>query len=74
MSEHTIRGHETIAWIGLSGEGSEAEPATLEDAIHDLALQAAKTHLGKPIKVVEIEFIAGNPHITQYKVKGVPDG
>ncbi|HEX4745775.1 MAG TPA: hypothetical protein VFU99_02735 [Gaiellaceae bacterium] len=72
MSDQTIRGHETIAWIGLSGEGSEAQPATLEEAIHDVALQAAKTHRGKPIRVVEIEFIADNPHITQYRVKGVP--
>jgi len=72
VSDQTIRGHDTIAWIGVSPEGSEAQPATLGDAIHDAALQAAKTHRGQPIKVVEIEFIADNPHITQYKVKAVP--
>ena len=72
MSDQQIRGHDTIAWVGVSPEGSEAQPATLEGAIHDAALQAAKTHRGQPVRVVEIEFIADNPHITQYKVKAVP--
>jgi hypothetical protein len=73
MSE-AIRGHESVSWVGISEERSEEEGATLEEAIHDVALQAAKTHHGKPIKIVDIEFIAHNPHITQYKVKAVPGG
>jgi len=69
-----IRGHDTIAWVGISEAESEEEPATLEAAIHDAALQAAKTHHDLPIRVVDIEFTAHNPHITQYKVKAVPGG
>ena len=69
-----IRGHDTIAWVGISEAESEEEPATLEAAIHDAALQAAKTHRDLPIRVVDIEFTAHNPHITQYKVKAVPGG
>lgn len=69
-----IRGHESVSWVGISEARSEEEGATLEAAILDVALQAARTHHGKPIKVVEIEFIAHNPHITQYKVKAVPGG
>jgi hypothetical protein len=73
MSEE-IRGHDTIAWVGISDALSEDEPATLEAAIHDAALQAAQTHHGQAISVVEIQFTAHNPHITQYKVKAVPGG
>lgn len=73
MSE-TVRGHESVSWVGISEADSEEAPATLEAAIHDAALQAAQSHHGKPIAVVEIEFTAHNPHITQYKVKAVPSG
>jgi hypothetical protein len=69
-----IHGHDSIAWVGISDARSESEPATLEEAIHDAALQAAKTHAGQTISVVEIQFEAHNPHITQYKVKAVPGG
>jgi len=75
MNDQLIRGHDTIAWVGISPPAlSSDDPATLEAAIHDAALQAAKTHRGQPIKVVDIEFTADNPHITQYKVKAVPAG
>ena len=73
MSE-VIRGHQSVSWVGISDAESEEIPATLEAAIHDAALQAAQSHHGKPIKVVEIEFTADNPHITQYKVTAVPGG
>lgn len=74
MPDQEIRGHDSIAWVGISNAQSEDAPATLEDAIHDAALQAARTHANKPISIVEIEFVAHNPHITQYKVKAVPGG
>lgn len=73
MSEQ-VHGHESVSWVGVSEALSEDEPATLEAAIHDAALQAARTHSGKPVNVVEIEFTAHNPHITQYKVRAVPGG
>ena len=71
--EEEIRGHEIDAFVGIS-EGTEGEPATLEKAIHDAALQAATDFAGKPMNVVSIEFTAGNPHITQYKVIAAPGG
>ena len=73
MSE-TPKGQQSVSWVGISEAESEERPATLEDAIHDAALQAAQTHAELPIKVVDIEFTAHNPHITQYKVKAVPGG
>lgn len=74
MNDQEIHGHESVAWVGMSDAHSEDEPATLEAAIHDAALQAAKTHPNQSIRVVDIEFVAHNPHITQYKVKAVPGG
>lgn len=74
MYSEEIHGHDSVAWIGISDAQTESEPATLEEAIHDAALQAAKTHPGQTISVVEIQFTAHNPHITQYKVKAVPGG
>ena len=71
MHDQFIRGHKIEAIVGISKALSEEEPATLEAAIHDAALQAPH---GMPFNVVEIEFTAGNPHITQYKVKAVPSG
>jgi hypothetical protein len=62
------------AYLGVS-EGSEDEPATLEAAIHDAAIQAVRGgHGDVPFKVVHIEFAAHNPHITAYKVIVTPGG
>ena len=75
MGSQEIQGDHSVFWIGVSNALSEDEPATLEDAIHDAALQAAHatpSYAGKPVRVVEIEFEAHNPHITQYKVKAIP--
>ena len=75
MYSEEIHGHDSVAWIGISDAQTESEPATLEEAIHDAALQAAHatpSYAGKPVRVVEIEFEAHNPHITQYKVKAIP--
>jgi len=75
MPDETIQGHETKAFVGISRAISEDQPAKLEDAIHDAALQAAQAgFVGSWVSVLEIEFEAHNPHITQYKVKAVPAG
>ena len=73
MSEEgEIRGHTIEAFVGVSDE-TEREPATLEKAIHDAALQAARAGLAdQAMQVVHIEFTAHNPHITQYKVIASP--
>ena len=73
MSEDdTIRGHAIEAFVGVS-DGTEESPATLEKAIHDAALQAARAGLAEQaLQVVHIEFTAHNPHITQYKVIASP--
>ena len=74
MREEEIYGHTIEAFVGIS-EQTESGPATLENAIHDAALQAARAGLaGKPVQVVHIEFTAANPHITQYKVIAAPSG
>jgi hypothetical protein len=70
--EGDIRGHTIEAFVGIS-DGTENAPATLEKAIHDAALQAASAGLAEmPMQVVQIEFTAHNPHITQYKVIASP--
>lgn len=66
--EEEIRGHTIEAFVGISDE-TKGAPATLEQAIHDAALQAARAGFAdQPMQVVHIEFTAHNPHITQYKV------
>lgn len=61
------------AYVGVSDGTSDDEPATLGDAIHDAALQAvAGGHGDMPLQVVQIEFTAHNPHITQFKVIATP--
>jgi hypothetical protein len=60
------------AYVGIS-EGSEDEPATVEAAIHDAAIQAVADGMGdRPLNVVSIEFTAHNPHITAYKIIATP--
>jgi hypothetical protein len=72
MSNEDIHGHTIEAFVGIS-DGTENAPATLEKAIHDAALQAASAGLAEtPMQVVQIEFTAHNPHITQYKVIASP--
>ena len=72
--EASSDGRTVPAYVGIS-EGSHDEPATLEDAIHDAALQAvAGGHGEVPLNVVMIEFVAHNPHITAYKVIATPKG
>lgn len=67
-------GRTVPAYLGIS-EGSEEEPATLEAAIHDAAIQAvAGGHGDVPLNVVTIELVAHNPHITAYKVIATPQG
>jgi hypothetical protein len=62
------------AYVGIS-EGSDHEPATLEAAIHDAAIQAVADGQGEvPCRVVHIEFVAHNPHITAYRVIATPGG
>ena len=62
------------AYVGIS-EGTDEEPATVEAAIHDAAIQAVLGGQAEvPFKVVSIEFTAHNPHITAYKVIVVPGG
>ena len=62
----------TPAYVGVS-EGTEEEPATLEAAIHDAAIQAvAGGQAEVPLRVVHIELEAHNPHITAYKVVVTP--
>jgi hypothetical protein len=68
MSGLTDEPRRLPAFVGIS-EGSEQEPATLEAAIHDAAIQAVAGGQGEvPCRVVHIEFTAHNPHITAYKV------
>ena len=45
------------------------KPATLEEALQDLAVQA---HAGgvEKVRVVSIELRAGNPHIKEFSVIG----
>ena len=70
--EGDIQGHTIEAFVGISNETRDA-PATLEKAIHDAALQAARAgRAEQPMQVVHIEFTAHNPHITQYKVIASP--
>ncbi len=72
--EETIRGHTMEVFVGVSDGETESAPATLEQAIHDAALQAARAGFAnKPLRVVNIEFTAHNPHITQYRVIAAPD-
>jgi len=73
MSEEEIRGHTIEVFVGVSGGETESTPATLEKAIHDAALQAARAGFAdQPMQIVHIEFTAHNPHITQYKVIASP--
>ena len=70
--EGDIHGHTIEAFVGVSKE-TENAPAELEKAIHDAALQAARAGLADtPLQIVQIEFTAHNPHITQYKVIASP--
>ena len=57
MSEEgEIRGHTIEAFVGVSDE-TESGPATLEKAIYDAALQAARAGLAdQAMQVVHIEF------------------
>jgi hypothetical protein len=72
MNDDEIRGHPMTVFVGVS-DGTEEEPASLEKAIHDAALQAAGNGFAhRPVQVVYIEFTAHNPHITQYKVIASP--
>lgn len=62
------------AYLGVS-EGTDESPATLEEAIHDAAIQAVRGgQADATLKVVHIEFTAHNPHITAYKVIVTPGG
>jgi ABC-type phosphate/phosphonate transport system substrate-binding protein len=62
------------AYVGISG-GTDDKPATLEEAIHDAALQAvADGQADVRFNVVSIEFAAHNPHITAYRVVITPGG
>jgi hypothetical protein len=64
----TPDGRTVPAYVGIS-EGSEDKPATLEEAIHDAAIQAVEGGHGEvPLNVVTIELVAHNPHIKAYKV------
>jgi hypothetical protein len=72
MRDEEIHGHTMEVFVGISN-GTEDEPATLEKAIHDAALQAAGAGFAeRPVQVVHIEFKAHNPHITQYTVIASP--
>ena len=74
MSNHDEEPRSVPAFVGIS-EGSEHEPATLEAALHDAAIQAVRGGQGEvPCRVVHIEFVAHNPHITAYRVIVTPSG
>jgi hypothetical protein len=62
------------AYVGVSEEAHE-RAATLEEAIHDAAVQAVQGGHGEArLKVVDIEFTAHNPHITAFRVTVIPGG
>jgi hypothetical protein len=68
MNSHEGEARSVPAFVGIS-EGTEEEPATLEAAIHDAAIRAVADGQGEvPCRVVHIEFVAHNPHITAYRV------
>jgi hypothetical protein len=62
---------------GESGGTTEAE-ASLLDALHEAAEEAVTVDDGKYsgewFKVTRIEFTAGNPHVTAYRVVVEPKG
>jgi hypothetical protein len=72
MHDEEIRGRSVESFVGVSGGDADSEP-TLEKAMHDAALQAARAGFAdKPLQVVHIEFTAHNPHITQYRIIASP--
>ena len=77
-SEKPQGGRRAVAFLGESKAVYEGEletdetlvkPATLEEALQDLAVQA---HAGgvEKVRVVSIELRAGNPHIKEFSVIG----
>ncbi|CAN5210441.1 MAG: hypothetical protein H0U82_01760 [Actinobacteria bacterium] len=74
------RGRRAVAFLGESFadesvEGGEGKPATLDEAMHDAAEQAAAGgYIGQNLRVVLIEFKPGNPHIKELKVIVTPGG
>ena len=79
MNGKGTQGRRAVAFLGKSeavyeGEPADAtlvKPATLEEALQDLAVQALADRV-ENVRVVSIEFRAGNPHIKEVSVTGTP--
>jgi hypothetical protein len=85
MSSEKPRGGPITAFLGESravyrqGEqqtdATLEKPATLEDALQDAANHAvAGGYRDQDLRVVHIEFRAGNPHIKELRVIVTPGG
>ena len=82
MSDVEAGGRRTVAFLGKSKAEYEGEEetdqalrkhATLEEALQDLAVQALAGGV-ENVRVVSIEFKAGNPHIKEIGATGTPGG
>jgi hypothetical protein len=82
MNGKGTQGRRAVAFLGKSEavyrEGEETDetlvkPATLEEALQDAAVQALADGY-ENVRVVCIEFKAGNPHIKEVSVTGTPAG
>lgn len=80
MNSEAPRGRRAVAFVGESKAEYEGEsktdetlvkPATLEEALQDLAVQALADGV-EHVRVVSIEIRAGNPHIKEVSVTGTP--
>jgi hypothetical protein len=79
MSTEAPTGRTAVAFLGVSvaepaAQGQPVKHATLEEALHDAAEQAGNAYIGKCLRVVDIEFVPGNPHIKELKVIVTPGG
>lgn len=76
MNGEETRGRRAVAFLGESiSDESLDKYATLEEALHDAAEQAAAGgYIGRELKVVSIEFTPGNPHVKELKIIVTPGG
>ncbi len=82
MSNDEPRGRMADAFVGKSiaeYEGDEStdealiKPATLQEALDDVAVQAASGgYRGKKLRVVYVEFVPENPHLKEISVIATP--
>jgi hypothetical protein len=66
-------GRRADAFVGISFAEGE-KPATLDEALRDAAEQAGDGYIDRNLRVLDIEFVPGNPHIKELRVMVTPGG